>query len=223
MHRGRQPGRPFGAPFATLRWHGPYPSRSRNPPPHRARRTDAGAAVHGALPHPPGARLLHEPRPVRPRWRLRHVAGGEPDFRRAGRTVGGVSVAGDGRAGERASRRARSRPRHADAGRDARSERGAGVPRRAGRPPDRDQPGAARAPGGDAQRDRRAEAVARQLRRGARRPRDRARQRILRRAAGVPGRQADQRLVRAYGRDRRDEAISPSASPTSRCRCSTSC
>ena len=40
------------------------------------------------------------------------------------------------------------------------------------------------------------------LRRGAGRPRHRARQRILRRVAGEPGDQAVQRLVRARGRDR---------------------
>ena len=43
------------------------PAGSRNPPAHRGRRSDAGRAIHGAVPHPSGARLLHHARSVRRR------------------------------------------------------------------------------------------------------------------------------------------------------------
>ena len=55
-------------------------------------------------------------------------------------------------------------------------------------------------PAGDAAGARRADALARRVRRGAGRAGHRARQRVLRRAAGPSGGQADQRLVRAHGR-----------------------
>ena len=37
---------------ARLTTDGDHAARNRNPPPHRAGRADAGAAIHGAVPHP---------------------------------------------------------------------------------------------------------------------------------------------------------------------------
>jgi len=52
--------------------HGVHAARSevrrRNPD----GRADAGAPIHGAVPQPSGARLLHHARPARARWRLHH-------------------------------------------------------------------------------------------------------------------------------------------------------
>ena len=62
------------------------------------------------------------------------------------RPVGGVGLASDGTAGERAAGRARPRPRHHDARCVARGAGGAGVPRRDRGASGRDQPGAAAAP-----------------------------------------------------------------------------
>ena len=203
--------------------HGALPARSRNPPAHRAGRADAGAAVHDAVPHRSRARLLHDPRSARPRRRFRHRAGGEPDFRRAGRAVGGVGVAADGRAGERAAGRARARPRHHDARRAARGASGAGVSRRAGRPSDRDQPGAARAPGGDAQgastcrccgttASTRCPTVRSSCSPTSSSTRCRCTRRSSRSTAGTSAWSGST-----------SRATSPSASPTSRSRCSISC
>ena len=72
-------------------------------------------------PGPPAARLLHEPRPLGRRRRLRHRPRDQPDVRRAARASACVAVLArrrpprPGPAG-----RARARPRHADGRRAAR-------------------------------------------------------------------------------------------------------
>ena len=90
-------------------------ARSRDPPAHRGGRADAGRRIHGALPRRSAARLLHHARSARRARRFHHRAGNQPDVRRADRAVGRRGLAADGRAGKRADRRARARPRHHDA------------------------------------------------------------------------------------------------------------
>ena len=81
------------------------------------------ARIHGALPRPSAARLLHHARSVRRARRFHHRARDQPDVRRADRRCGRRRCGADGRAGARAAGRARARPRHADGRRAARARR----------------------------------------------------------------------------------------------------
>ena len=70
------------------------------------------------LTHPQhGYYITHDP--FGAARRFHHRARDQPDVRRADRPVDGGGLAADGRAGKRARRRARPRPRHADARRAA--------------------------------------------------------------------------------------------------------
>src|SRR4030095_4198854 len=80
-------------------------------------RTDAGLAIHGAVPDTSRARLLRVARSIGPRGRFHHRARGQPDVRRTAWAMDGFGVEGDRVAADAAAGRTRPRPRHHDGGR----------------------------------------------------------------------------------------------------------
>ena len=113
-------------------------------------RTDAGLALHGAVPDASRARLLRLARSAGTRGRFHHRARSEPDVRRIARAVGGLGLEGDRLAADAAADRTRTRPRHHDGGCAARAAGAAAALSVAEHPSRRDQSGAAREAEGDA-------------------------------------------------------------------------
>ncbi len=165
-------------------------------------RTDAGLALHGAVPDPSPARLLCCPRSARARGRFHHLARSQPDVRRIARAVDSVGVEGDRFAVGAAVDRTRARPRHHDGGCAARAAGVAAALSIAQRPSGRDQSGAARQAEIDAYGGAQY-CLARAPRRRARRSFGDSRQRVFRCAADPSGGEARDRLARARGRNRR--------------------
>ena len=188
------------------------PLESRDPPPHRGGRADAGRRIHGALPV----------RPAHGYYTTRDPLGARGDFITApeisqmfGELIGLWMAAvwkQHGLAGECARHRARPRPRHHDEGRAARGQGDAGIQRADRAAPGRDQPGAAGAAAARAGARPRRRSPGTRRSTTCRRARHRRRQRILRRAAGQPSGEEPKRLARALRRHRRRRQVSPSRS-----------
>ena len=139
--------------------------------------------------------------------RLHHVAGDQPDLRRARRPLGGGGVAVHGRAVSRDGRRARTWARYSDGRCFSRLARRSEIPRQRLRGVDRDEPGHGRGAAQDAQGCGRTASLVCGARRGAGRSAGHARQRI-RRCAAHPAIHPPRRgLARAVDRERRPRRL----------------
>ena len=154
---------------------------------------------------PPAARLLQAGRCLRLVGRFHHLAGDQPDVRRADRRLVRRLLGQDGPAQSGAAGGDRSRPRHADGRPIARHANRCGISRCHRSASGGDQSGATgTAEVGDRQGCASAQApLARRLRRGAGGSAAPSQQRILRRAADPSVRAASRPLAGAHGDSQR--------------------